>query len=203
MSNDLSNKPSLRCRIAQVGVLLSCMPILGWMLDTPWLVRASETHAAIVLPTAFSFTLVFIALMLIERGRAEKLQRTLIFAVIGLVIAEQLYPDLHALPSIIGVARAMPAAIDGMSAATAIGFLLTALVLWRLQTNRDSTIALAVSLFGLSSAVAILLGHSFEPASIYALPVFAELSQYTAALFALFFATTLIPESEGALTPPV
>lgn len=192
-----------RLRTAQLGVLVSCLPILGWATGTPWLVRASATHAAIVPTTALGFCLLFLSAALIEAGRREQLQARLILAAAGLVIADRLYPDLQALPAMLGMARDAPAPGDAMSLPTAIGLMLGVLVLWRLRRDRNSTGALILTLLGLSTSVAILLGHSFDPGSIYALPVFATMSEYTIGLFVLFFTTLLLPQRESALSPPV
>ncbi|MHA6325643.1 hypothetical protein [Roseivivax sp. CAU 1753] len=197
------DKSDWRQRLALLGMMASSLPLVGWLGGIGWLVRVDQGHAAIVTTTAIGFVLLFLALYFHDGGRTRQIQAVLVLAVIGLVIAERLYPGLHAMPSSVGVARHTPQSTDAMAGITSLGLLLGGLVLFRLRQNEDSTFALAASIFGVSTSVAILLGHSFDPQSIYALPFLSGMSQYTAGLFALFFVTIALPNGEGELSAPV
>lgn len=203
MRRGYPEKSTLRFKLALSGACLSTLPIIGWVTDTTWLVRVSETHPAIVMPTALAFLLCFSALVLFARGQAEKVQTVLLIAVVALLVGNWAYADLHQLPVLLGFARHIPAPGDAMSAATTIGLLLAVLALLELRKRPYSAWALSMAVFGLSSTVAILLGHSFEPSSIYALPPLASMSEYTGGLFALLFLALLMPEAEAELTPPL
>ena len=143
MSDDQVRRSGLRQRIALTGVVLSCLPLVGWLSGVPRLVRMAENQAAIVTTTACAFALLFLCLALSETKSMLWLQKTLLPATIGLVIAERIFPGLHALPEALGLLAVSPLTTDAMSGATSIGILLAALVLWRRRDNPNSSFVLA------------------------------------------------------------
>ena len=184
-------------------VLFTVILCVGWFLGQDGLVRRSESSYAVMPSTALSFVLLFAVLAFADRkedaGQRKPIWRHVgIFPVAAMALVNLsgrmlgYHSGVEELISL-NAAREMG---DGavVSYFTAGGFLLAVLLMIHrfIKPLFDDWTGLSLNILLLSTALAILLGHGFEVHSLYGVPGFTGMSEFTALGFSVLFAGLLL-----------
>lgn len=168
--------------------------VAGWGLGIDTLVRLSG-HSAVVPSTALCLGLLALGLAMMRPAAPARTVAT------GAILLASLLAAGNIAVAAMGVATGLDALVgislaegDRMSAGTAIGLLLaaTSVMMSTAESGRWVEAGFLVALGGLSTGVAVIFGHSFDPESPYALPIFASTSELTAGLLVLLFLAVLL-----------
>ena len=193
-----SSFPTLRCNptglIAGAGGALSlAMLLLGWFGGIEALVRISDGHPAIMPSATVGFAALFGALLTVSHAQARFLGICVAVAVVLLGLGNAVHLGLGARPNLDMLFADTLLDVDRLSGMTSSALIFGAvgIVALTLGSRRATDLAETGAMIGLSATAATLVGHSFDPLSIYSIPYLSGVSEYEAVLFLLFFLALL------------
>lgn len=193
-----SSFPALRYHPASLiagfgGAVSLAILLLGWFGGIDILVRIADGHPAIMPSAAVAFAALFGAVLTVSHPQARFLGICVAVAVVLLGLGNAVHLGLGSRPNLDMLFADALLEVDRLSAVTSSALIFGAagIVALTLGSRRATDLAETGALIGLSATAAALVGHSFDPLSIYSIRILAGLSEYEAGLFLLFFLALL------------
>ncbi|ETX14583.1 hypothetical protein OCH239_03085 [Roseivivax halodurans JCM 10272] len=180
--------------IAGFGASVSlAILVVGWFGGVDPLVRVAESHPATMPSAAVGFAALFGALLTVSHPQARFLGICVAISVVLLGLGNAVNLGTGTRPNLDMLFADGLLDVDRLSGVTssALVFAAVGVVALTLGSRRATDLAETGALIGLSGTVATLLGHSFDPLSIYSIQYLSGVSEYEAGLFLLFFLALL------------
>lgn len=177
--------------------------LAGWSFGLEALVRLRAGYEAMVPSTSLCFLLASLALLLTVFGNKDMTRSGMTVAVwiVVIVLANGVLRLTVHPQGIDGLVVGSLAETDHMSTATILGFLLVAATIHtsgrRRLSGGDGAFVNPLAILGLSTAVAVLVMHSYQTDTVAHLRILDGLSVYTTVLFSVLFLAHILAALGG------